>query len=45
MQSRTIVRRALPVVAILVAATPVRGQGTTSPFTGHTYQPGIDVRD
>ena len=45
MQSRTIVRRALLVAAIFLAAAPVRGQGTTSRFTGHTYQPGIDVRD
>ncbi len=26
-------------------AVPARAQGIISPFAGHTYQPGIDVRD
>lgn len=45
MRSRSTVHRILPVIASLLAATPMSGQGTASPFAGHTYQPGIDVLD
>jgi aminopeptidase N len=46
MPSRPIVRRIVSVVALLLAAAgPLSGQSVTNPFAGHTYQPGIDVRD
>jgi aminopeptidase N len=45
MSSRSIVRRALPVVVSLLVAAPSGAQGSASPFAGHSYQPGIDVRD
>jgi aminopeptidase N len=45
MPPRSIVRRAVAIVAFLLAAAPLAGQGIVSPFAGHTYQPGIDVRD
>jgi aminopeptidase N len=45
MPTRSIVRRAMPVAALLFTAAPLRGQGSASPFAGHTYQPGIDVLD
>jgi aminopeptidase N len=45
MSSRSIVRRALPVVVSLLVAAPSGAQDSVSPFSGHTYQPGIDVRD
>ncbi|MFL5521309.1 MAG: M1 family metallopeptidase [Gemmatimonadales bacterium] len=46
MPSRPILRRIVRVGALLLAAAgPLGGQGTTNPFAGHTYQPGIDVLD
>jgi len=45
MPSRPVARHALLVFAALVAAVPARAQVDASPFAGHTYQPGIDVRD
>jgi aminopeptidase N len=45
MPSRPFARVALLTVVALAAAGPVGAQGIVSPFAGHTYQPGIDVRD
>jgi aminopeptidase N len=45
MPTRPIVRHALSAAVMLLAAAPVCAQSSASPFAGHTYQPGIDVRD
>jgi aminopeptidase N len=46
MPSRPIVRHAVRVLlGSFLAAAPLVAQGVVSPFAGHTYQPGIDVRD
>jgi aminopeptidase N len=47
MPSRPLLCRVVPVVValLLAAVVPLRGQGIVNPFAGHTYQPGIDVRD
>jgi aminopeptidase N len=38
-------RAALCLLVMLTGAWPSIAQGIVSPFAGHTYQPGIDVRD
>lgn len=45
MPFRQFVRVALCILTSLTATVPLRAQGIVSPFAGHTYQPGIDVRD
>lgn len=40
-----IVRRIRGLVLTLLISAPVGAQGAASPFAGHSYQPGIDVRD
>jgi aminopeptidase N len=45
MPSRPSARRVLLVLVPLLLAAPARAQSGPSPFAGHTYQPGIDVRD
>jgi aminopeptidase N len=47
MSSRIIARGAVRALRALLPflAAPLGAQGIVSPFAGHTYQPGIDVRD
>jgi aminopeptidase N len=45
MSSRSFARAALCILTSLTGGGPLAAQGIVSPFTGHTYQPGIDVRD
>ena len=45
MPSRPLARHAVRVLVALLLAAPASAQTDRSPFAGHTYQPGIDVRD
>ena len=45
MPSRSLRCAVLLAAAAAFVALPTRAQGIISPFAGHTYQPGIDVRD
>jgi aminopeptidase N len=45
MPSRPFARHALTLLVAPLLAAPVHAQSDGGPFAGHTYQPGIDVRD